>query len=129
MAPPPPPEPAEPPVDQGDDVDAEHALQLGVLVEVVEDDLRDLAAAQLHHHAHAVLVGLVPQLGDPLDALFLDQLGPDLRPDLIYRWRREALANDGASFPGQGNKMMTEEQKEIAKFNFSTRRTGCWQTC
>jgi transposase len=39
----------------------------------------------------------------------------DLRPDLIYRWRREALANDGASFPGQGNKMMTEEQKEIVR--------------
>ena len=33
----------------------------------------------------------------------------DLRPDLIYRWRREALANDGASFPGQGNKTMTDE--------------------
>ena len=39
----------------------------------------------------------------------------DLRPDLIYRWRREALANLGASFPGQGNKTMTEEQKEIAR--------------
>ena len=38
----------------------------------------------------------------------------DLRPELIYRWRREALANDGASFPDQGNKMVTEEQKEIA---------------
>ena len=39
----------------------------------------------------------------------------DLRPDLIYRWRREALANLGASFPGQGNKTMTEEQKEISR--------------
>ncbi len=39
----------------------------------------------------------------------------DLRPDLIYRWRREALANLSASFPGQGNKTMTEEQKEIAR--------------
>ena len=39
----------------------------------------------------------------------------DLRADLIYRWRREALANDGASFPGQGNKTMTDEQKEIAR--------------
>ena len=39
----------------------------------------------------------------------------DLRADLIYRWRREALANLGASFPGQGNKMMTEEQKEIVR--------------
>jgi transposase len=39
----------------------------------------------------------------------------DLRRDLIYRWRREALANEGASFPGQGNKTMTDDQKEIAK--------------
>jgi len=39
----------------------------------------------------------------------------ELRADLIYRWRREALANLGASFPGQGNKLMTEEQKEIAR--------------
>ena len=39
----------------------------------------------------------------------------DLRPDLIYRWRREALANLSASFPGQGNKTMTGEQKEIAR--------------
>lgn len=38
----------------------------------------------------------------------------DLRVDLIYRWRREALANLGASFPVQGNKLMTEGQKEIA---------------
>jgi len=39
----------------------------------------------------------------------------DIRADLIYRWRREALANLSASFPGQGNKTMTEEQKEIAR--------------
>ena len=39
----------------------------------------------------------------------------DLRIDMIYRWRREALANLGASFPGQGNKTMTDEQKEIAR--------------
>jgi len=39
----------------------------------------------------------------------------DLRADLIYRWKREALANLGASFPGQGNKTMTDEQKEIAR--------------
>ena len=39
----------------------------------------------------------------------------DIRADLIYRWRREALANLGASFPGQGNKILTEDQKEIAR--------------
>ena len=38
----------------------------------------------------------------------------DLQVELIYRWRREALAHLGASFPGHGNKTMTEEQKEIS---------------
>jgi transposase len=39
----------------------------------------------------------------------------DIRADLIYRWRREAETHKEASFPGQGNKTMTEEQKEIAR--------------
>jgi transposase len=39
----------------------------------------------------------------------------DIRADLIYRWRREATTHQNASFPGQGNKILTEEQKEIAK--------------
>jgi transposase len=39
----------------------------------------------------------------------------DIRPDLIYRWRREATKHPDASFPGQGNKIQTEEQKEIAR--------------
>jgi transposase len=39
----------------------------------------------------------------------------DIRADLIYRWRREATKHLEASFPGQGNKILTEEQKEIAK--------------
>jgi transposase len=39
----------------------------------------------------------------------------DIRAELIYRWRREAEAHQGASFPGQGNKIQTEEQKEIAR--------------
>jgi transposase len=39
----------------------------------------------------------------------------DIRPDLIYRWRRLADIHKGASFPGQGNKILTEEQKEISR--------------
>jgi len=39
----------------------------------------------------------------------------DIRADLIYRWRREATNHHEASFPGQGNKILTEEQKEIVK--------------
>jgi transposase len=39
----------------------------------------------------------------------------DIRADLIYRWRREAELNQGAIFPGQDNKILTDEQKEIAR--------------
>lgn len=39
----------------------------------------------------------------------------DIRPDLIYRWRRESEDHKDSSFPGQGNKAMTEEQKEITR--------------
>ena len=56
-------------------VDAEHALHLGVLVEVVEHDLRHFVALQFHHHAHAILVGLVAELGDALQFLVLHQFG------------------------------------------------------
>ena len=38
----------------------------------------------------------------------------DLRPELIYRWRSEFAAYQGVSFPGNGNKKMTEEESEIA---------------
>jgi len=39
----------------------------------------------------------------------------DIHPDLIYRWRREAEAHQEARYPGQGNKILTEDQKEIAR--------------
>ena len=39
----------------------------------------------------------------------------DIKPDLLYRWRREASDPKGTSFPGQGNPKMTEEEKEIAR--------------
>ena len=38
----------------------------------------------------------------------------DLRPELIYRWRSEFAAFEGVSFPGNGNKKMTEEESEIS---------------
>jgi enoyl-CoA hydratase/carnithine racemase len=63
------------PVQQRHHVDAEHALHLGLLVEVVEHHIGGFAALDLDVDAHAVLVGLVAQLGDAFDLLFLDQLG------------------------------------------------------
>lgn len=58
---------------------------------------------------------MVVELSNTRDDLSVLAAELDLRLDLIYRWRREALANLDASFPGQGNKTMTEEQKEIAR--------------
>ncbi len=73
------------PVHQGHGVDTEHRLHLGLLIEVVEHHLGVLAPAQLDHHAHALLVGLVAQLGDALDLLVLDQLGDLLdEPRLVH---------------------------------------------
>lgn len=39
----------------------------------------------------------------------------EINPEMIYRWRKEFEKHQGASFPGHGNKIMTEEQKEIAR--------------
>ncbi|MEZ4892298.1 MAG: transposase [Saprospiraceae bacterium] len=33
----------------------------------------------------------------------------------VYKWRREYLRNEGASFPGHGNKVMSAEEQEIAR--------------
>ena len=49
-------------------------LQLGVLVQLVQDDLRVGVLADVHHDAHTLAVGLIVQAGDALDPLVLDQL-------------------------------------------------------
>src|SRR5918998_745671 len=56
-------------------VDPEALLHLGMLVEVVQHDLRHGLALQLDHDAHPVAVGLVAQIGDVLQLAVLDQLG------------------------------------------------------
>src|SRR5690606_40855166 len=47
------------PVLERDHVDAEHRFHRCVLEEVVEDDIRNLAALQLDDDAHSILVRLV----------------------------------------------------------------------
>ena len=81
-------------VDQRDDVDTEHRLQLGLGVEVVEDHLRHFAATQFDHDAHTVLVGLVAQLGDAFKLLLFDQLGDLLDQTRLVQLVREFGDND-----------------------------------
>jgi transposase len=39
----------------------------------------------------------------------------DVRPELIYRWRRELGLEPTLAFSGNGKKQLTEEQKELAR--------------
>ena len=70
-------------VDQRHHVHAEGVLQLGLLVQVIENDLADLAALQFDDDAHARLVGLVADVGDAFDLLLVDQLGDLLDQRLL----------------------------------------------
>ena len=64
-------------------------MQLGLSVEVVQNDLRHFTAAQLDHYAHTVLVGLIAQLSDAFELLFLYQLGDLLnQPRLVQLIRQ-----------------------------------------
>jgi len=42
-----------------------------------------------------------------------EELG--IKPDLIRRWKREHESYGGNSFTGQGNALLTEEQKQIIR--------------
>ena len=56
-------------------VRAERLLQLGVLVQVVEHDLRNDALLELDYQTDALLVGLIAHIRDALDAFVVDELG------------------------------------------------------
>ena len=53
---------------------AEAFLHLGVLVELVEHELRLAVALQFDHDAHAVAIAFVADVGDGVDDLVVDQL-------------------------------------------------------
>ena len=80
-------------VDERDHVHAERGLHRGVLVELVEHDLRDDAALELDDEPHAAPVGLVAQVGDLGDLLLVHEVG-DLRDQpavaALLHLRREA---------------------------------------
>ena len=67
-----------PAADDREHDDAEAQLQRRVLVEVVQHHLRHLAALQLDDDPHAVAIGLVAQVGNPLDRLFAHEVGDPL---------------------------------------------------
>src|SRR5918998_1299216 len=62
-------------VNEGHQVHAEALLHLGVLVEVVQDDLRHRLALELDDDPHPVAVRLVAQVRDIRELALLDELG------------------------------------------------------
>ena len=66
---------ARPAADDRQQRDAVAHLQLRVLVEIVEHDVRQLAALELDDDAHAVAARLVAQIGNAFDLLVADELG------------------------------------------------------
>jgi hypothetical protein len=69
--------------------DPERRLQRRVLVEVVQYDVRQLAALQLDHDPHAVAIRLVAEIADPFDRL----LSREIR-DLLDQSRLVDLVRD-----------------------------------
>src|SRR5690606_14830169 len=82
-------------IDQCHHVHPEGFLQLRILVEVVQHNFRHFAALQFNDQTHAILVGLVANIGDTLDALFVDQLGNTFLQRLLVDLIRDGVDHDG----------------------------------
>ena len=76
-------------VHKGKHDDAEGILQLGVLVELVQDDVRVHVLLELDDDAHAVAVGFIPEVGNALHALVMHKLR-----DLFHKARFVHLVRD-----------------------------------
>ncbi len=73
------------PVDDGQHDDAEVHLQLGVLVEIVENHFGLLAALQLEDDAHAVAIALVANFRNAFDLFLVHQAGRGFdQPGLVH---------------------------------------------
>ena len=65
-------------MDDGQHDHAERLLELRMLVEIVQDHFRLLAALQLNDNPHAIAVGLIADVGDALDFLVLHEFSDAL---------------------------------------------------
>ena len=81
-------------VDQGNNVDPEHALQLGLCIEVIENNLRHFTTTQLDHNTHAVFVGLITQLGDAFELLLFNQFSDLLDQTRLVQLVRQLSDHD-----------------------------------
>ena len=79
----------------------EALLHLGVLVELVEDNLWLRAALQLDYDAHAVAIAFITHVADVVDDLFIDQFGNALDEPGFVDLIRNLGDDDRLFFLGQ----------------------------
>ncbi len=82
-------------VDHREQDHRETFLHLGVLEELVENDLRLGAALKFDDDAHAVAIALVADVGDVFDVFVVDQLGDALDQDRLVYLVRNFGDDDG----------------------------------
>ena len=51
-------------IHQGDQIETERALEIGVLVKLIQDLFREGILLQLHHHANLITTGLIANVGN-----------------------------------------------------------------
>ena len=47
----------------------------------------------------------------------------DIKPSLLYRWRKEYSTKQNGSFPGNGKVILTEAEQEVARLKKELRET------
>lgn len=47
----------------------------------------------------------------------------DIKPSLLYRWRKEYSSKPGTTFPGNGKVILTEAEQEVARLKKELRET------
>ncbi len=59
------------------------------------------------------------------DGVSIEELASQykIHANSLYKWRREYLSHEAASFPGNGNKVLSVEQQEIERLKQQLRET------
>ena len=87
-------------VDQRHHVHAEGVLQLRHLVQIVQDDVGDLATLELNHDPHTGLIRLIADFRNAFNLLFVDQLGNLLEQGALIHLIRQLVDDDRLAVAG-----------------------------
>ena len=99
---------------KGQHIDGEGGLQLGLGKEAVQHHLRIGVPLQLNDHAHAVAVGLIPDIGDTLDALVLHLISDGLDQHALVHLIGQLREDDAGAAIAELLKLMAGANHQTA---------------